>query len=312
MASSVAVVPSPSTSSPGRARSGHRVQLIRRQRRFAVALSAPALIPIIAFAIVPLGAAVGLSLTSYDMFTTPTFVGLRNYRQLFDDPVFWTAVRNTLGFALSQVVIGVVVVVAVALLFSQSLHGGALMRTVVYLPQAASYVVVALVWNLLLDPLAGPISQVAQVITGHQLSMLTSSDLAMPAIVVVSLWRNLGYFMVIVLAALQAVPRELLEAAEVDGAGPVSRFRWVTVPEIAPAVVFVAITWFLGALQMFTQSYVMTGGGPVNATRTVVYIMYDQAFGALRLGTASAIAVLLFASVVVVSVALRLIGRRLS
>lgn len=284
--------------------------MVRRQRRFAIGLVSPAALLILLFSIVPLLAAVVLSFTSYDMFSAPRFVGLRNYQQLFADPVFWTAVGNTLQFALSQVVVGIVVVVLVALLFSQTMRGGTVMRTIVYVPQAASYVVVALVWNLLLDPLAGPLSHAAQAITGQPLSVLTSSTLAMPAIVVVSLWRNLGYFMVIVLAALQAVPHELLEAAEVDGAGPVRRFRWITLPDIAPAVAFVAITWFLGGLQMFTQSYVMTGGGPVNATRTVVYIMYDQAFGALRLGTASAIAVLLFASVVVVSLVLRLVSRR--
>ncbi len=284
--------------------------MLRRQRRVAVGLSAPALVLIVLFSVVPLLAAIGLSFTSYDMFSAPRFVGLRNYRQLFADPVFWTAVRNTIGFALGQVSVGIVVVILVALLFNQALHGGAVMRTVVYLPQAASYVVVALVWNLLLDPLSGPLSQLVQRLTGDTLSVLTSSRLALPAIVVVSLWRNLGYFMIIVLAALQAVPRELLEAAEVDGAGPISRFRWVTLPAIASAVIFVTITWFLGALQMFTQSYVMTGGGPVNATRTVVYIMYDQAFAALNLGKASAVAVLLFGSVVVVSAALRLLGRR--
>jgi len=284
--------------------------MIRRRRRFAMTLSTPALILIMLFSIVPLVAAIGLSFTSYDLFSTPQFIGLRNYQQLFGDPVFWTAVRNTLAFAVGQVSVGIVVVIFVALLFNQALRGGAVMRTIVYLPQAASYVVVALVWNLLLDPLSGPVSRFAEAVTGDRLSVLTSSNLALPAIVVVSLWRNLGYFMVIVLAALQSVPNELLEAAEVDGAGPASRFRWVTLPEIASAVVFVAITWFLGALQMFTQSYVMTGGGPVNATRTVVYIMYDQAFAALNLGKASAIAVLLFGSVVVVSVSLRMLGRR--
>jgi ABC-type sugar transport system permease subunit len=291
-------------------RTGHLARMTRRRRRFAMALSAPAVVLITLFSIVPLAAAVGLSLTSYDMFSAPRFIGLRNYRQLFADPVFWVAVRNTLVFAAGQVSIGLVVVILVALLFNQALHGGAVMRTVVYLPQAASYVVVALVWNLLLDPLSGPISRVTEMITGERLSALTSSTLALPSIVVVSLWRNLGYFMIIVLAALQAVPRELLEAAEVDGAGPVSRFRWVTLPEIGSAVIFVAITWFLGALQMFTQSYVMTGGGPVNATRTVVYIMYDQAFAALNLGKASAIAVLLFGSVVIVSLLLRILSGR--
>lgn len=252
MASST-LVAAPAQTPGGTGRPSHHDHMLRRQRRFAMSLAAPAWLFILLFSIVPLLAAVFLSFTDYDMFNAPRFVGLRNYEQLFTDPVFWTAVRNTFGFALSQVGVGIVVVVLVALLFSQTLRGGSVMRTIVYLPQAASYVVVALIWNLLLDPLAGPVSQLANAITGSPLSVLTSSSLAMPSIVVVSLWRNLGYFMVIVLAALQAVPRDLLEAAQVDGAGPVSRFRWITLPEIIPAVAFVAITWFLGGLQMLLR-----------------------------------------------------------
>ncbi|MFC7620432.1 carbohydrate ABC transporter permease [Microlunatus sp. GCM10028923] len=289
-----------------------RASTRHRQRAFGIVLSAPALLLVLGFSVVPLIAAVGLSLTSFDLFSSPRFIGLRNYQQLLADPVFWTATGNTLIFAVGQVSVGIVVVIFVAVLFNQALRGGAIMRTIVYLPQAASYVVVALVWNLLLDPFAGPLSRLVQQFTGEILPVLTDSGRALPAIVVMSLWRNLGYFMIIVLAALQAVPNELLEAARVDGAGAVSRFRWVTLPEIIPAVIFVAITWFLGALQMFTQSYVMTQGGPVNATRTIVYIMYDQAFAALNFGKASAIAVLLFGAVVVVSVALRLVGRRVA
>ncbi|MCE4026247.1 sugar ABC transporter permease [Microbacterium sp. Au-Mic1] len=273
-------------------------------------MASPALLVIAIVSIIPLLAAVVLSFTRYDIFSVPKFVGLENYRSLFADPVFWTAVGNTGTFAFSQVVVGMVVVVLVALLLNQNLRGGAAMRTIVYVPQAASYVVVALAWNLLLDPVSGPLSQVVTGLTGHSLAVLTSSSLAMPAIVVVSLWRNIGYFMVIVLAALQTVPRELLEAATVDGAGAVRRFFSVTVPNIAPALMFVAITWFLGSLQMFTQSYVMTQGGPVNATRTVVYVMYNEAFLSLNVGKASAIAVLLFGTVVVIAGVLRLIQRR--
>lgn len=280
-----------------------------RQRRFAVALALPSIALITAFSVVPLVAAIGLSFTNYSMFGKPRFVGLQNYTQLFTDPVFWTSVRNTLVFAVGQVGVGIVVTVLVALLFSQSLRGGAVMRTIVYLPQAASYVVIALVWNLLLDPAAGPISHLVQQFTGTTFPILTESGRAMPAIIVMSLWRNLGYFMVIILAALQSVPVDLLEAAEVDGAPATSRFRWITLPEIRPAVGFVAITWFLGSLQMFTQSYVMTQGGPVNATRTVVYVMYDLAFARLDLGQASAIAVLLFGTVVVTSVGVRTVRR---
>jgi ABC-type sugar transport system permease subunit len=222
--------------------------------------------------------------------------------------VFWEALRNTITFAVGQVGIGVVVAIMVALLFNQTLKGGGLMRTLVYLPQAASYVVVALLWTMLLDPVSGPFSQIAQRLGGGPLYFLTDPGMAMPSIVAISLWRNLGYFMIIILAALKGVPKDLLEAAEMDGAGPVSRFFDITLPLIKSAVLFVAITWFLGSLQMFTQSYVMTRGGPVNATKTLVYIMYEEAFSALNIGKASAVAVLLFGAVVVLSTLLRLLG----
>lgn len=282
----------------------------RHKHRAGLILTGPGVLVLLLISVVPLVVAITLSFTSYDMFSAPHFVGLKNYVQLVGDSDFWTAVANTVEFALGQVAIGVVVAVFVALLFNQNLHGGTAMRTMVYLPQAASYVVVALLWSLLLDPLAGPISRSSVAIFGRPIHFLTSESLALPSIIGISLWRNLGYFMIIILAALKSVPAELLEAAEVDGAGAVARFLHITLPSITSVLAFVVITWFLGGLQMFTQAYVMTGGGPVNATRTLVYLMYDQAFQALNIGKASAIGVLLFASVVVLSIIVRLLGLR--
>jgi ABC-type sugar transport system permease subunit len=280
----------------------------RSERRAGVLLVAPAMAFILGTILIPLGAAVVLSFTRYDLFRAPVWVGLENYRRLFGDPVFWTATGNTVRFAVGQVAIGVVVAVAVAMLFSRQVAGGTALRTVVYLPQAASYVVVALIWTMLLDPIAGPISQAVEAVTGSRIHFLSDVDLALPSIIVMSLWRNLGYFMIILLAAIQAVPTDLLQAAEVDGAGAWRRFLHVTLPGISSAVTFVTITWFLGALQMFTQAYVMTGGGPVNATRTLVYLMYQRAFAALDIGGASAIAVTLFGTVVLLSAAVRFAG----
>jgi ABC-type sugar transport system permease subunit len=132
----------------------------------------------------------------------------------------------------------------------------------------------------------------------------------MPSIVVMSMWRNLGYFMIIVLAALKSVPQELLEAAKIDGANAVQRFVLISLPTIRGVISFVAITWFLGALNMFTQSYVMTNGGPINATRTIVYLMYDEAFTNLNIGKACAMAIMLFLLVVSMSLVLRFLLQR--
>jgi ABC-type sugar transport system permease subunit len=240
------------------------------ERRAGALLVSPALLAILLVSIVPLLLAFGFSLTDYNLLQPPRWVGFDNYVNILSDPVFWQSLRNTVTFAAGQVVIGLVVALLVATLFNGWLFGGPLMRTFVYLPQAASYVVVALVWSMLLDPMVGPINEALMAGGGSPIYFLSDPAWAMVSIVLMSMWRNLGYFMIILLAALKSVPDDLLEAAAIDGAGPVRRFVYVTLPTIKGVVGFVAVTWFLGALQMFTQSYVMTGGGPVNATRTVV------------------------------------------
>lgn len=283
--------------------------LLRRQRIAGEILLSPAAVAIIATSVVPLLLAFFFSFTQFSLLTAPQWVGLKNYASILQDPVFWEALGNTLTFALSQVGIGIVVVVLVAALFNGYLTGGPLMRTVIYLPQAASYVVVALVWNLLLDPAVGPINAMLTRIGWDPVYFLSDPVWALPSIVVMSMWRNLGYFMIIVLAALKSVPSDLLEAAKMDGANAIQRFWTISLPTIRGVVAFVAITWFLGALQMFTQSYVMTRGGPVNATRTIVYLMYDEAFTNLDIGKACAMAIMLFLLVVVLSMVLRFVFR---
>ena len=283
--------------------------LVRRQRLAGEILLSPAAVAIIATSIVPLLLAFFFSFTHFSLLTPPEWVGLNNYVSILQDPVFWEALGNTLTFALSQVGIGIVVVVLVAALFNGYLTGGPVMRTIIYLPQAASYVVVALVWNLLLDPAVRPINAMLTGIGWEPVYFLSDPVWALPSIVVMSMWRNLGYFMIIVLAALKSVPSDLLEAAKMDGANAFQRFWTISLPTIRGVVAFVAITWFLGALQMFTQSYVMTRGGPVNATRTIVYLMYDEAFTNLDIGKACAMAIMLFLLVVVLSMVLRFVFR---
>src|SRR3569623_879540 len=289
----------------GRARTG----LVGHKRRAGAAVVTPAMAALFTISIVPLGLAFYFSRTNYTLLEAPKWIGLRNYVTIVNDPVVWEALRNTLSFAASQVVVGMVVVVLVAALLNGALYGGPVMRTIIYLPQAASYVVIALIWNLLLDPAVGPINAAIAGLGQSQIYFLSDPQWALGSIVVMSMWRNLGYFMIIVLAALKSVPSDLLEAASIDGANAVQRFWLVSIPMIRGVLSFVAITWFLGALQMFAQSYVMTGGGPVNATRTIVYLMYDEAFTNLSIGKACAMAVMLFLIVVILSVALRLIFR---
>ena len=287
----------------GRAPSG----IERRQRVAGRWLLSPALIVLALTTIVPMLFAAVLSFTKYDLLSAPRFVGLTNYVQLLSDPNFATAALNTLEFALGQVVIGIVVAFFVAMLFNNPLVGGGLMRTMIYVPQAMSYVTVALLWSFLYDPFVGPIDAALRAAGLPTVNFLTDTNLAMPSILGMSLWRNLGYFSIILLAGLKAVPGELIEAAKIDNAGWWARTRHVVIPSMRNTLVFVGVTWFMGGLQMFTQAYVMTQGGPGDATRTVVYDMYQSAFTDLNIGRASAIAVLLFLVVVVVALPARIV-----
>ncbi len=284
--------------------------LLSRQRHAAGWLLSPALVALAVTTVIPLIVAVVLSLTKYDLLSAPTFVGLENYRAILTDARFGTAVGNTMFFAFGQVIIGVVVALFVAMLFNGRLFGGTAMRTLIYLPQAMSYVTVALLWSFLYDPYIGPINALLTSFGLGPVFFLTDANLAMPSIMLMSLWRNLGYYMIILLAGLKAIPPELIEAAHVDGAGWFRRLFHVIVPQLASPLLFVSVTWLMGGLQMFTQSYVMTQGGPGTATRTIVFDMYEAAFLRLDVGRASAIAVLMFLAVVLVALPPRLLAAR--
>ncbi|MGJ6980697.1 carbohydrate ABC transporter permease [Aestuariimicrobium soli] len=280
--------------------------LERSQRRAGRLLLAPGMLLLLITTVIPLVMAAVLSFTKYDLLSAPTFVGFDNYRALFGDPDFVKSIGNTFYFAVGQVVLGLVVAFMVAMLFNRPLVGGAVMRTVIYLPQAMSYVVVALLWSFLYDPYLGPINAALRGMGIDTVNFLTQPGLAMPSIMLMSMWRNLGYFMIILLAGLKAVPEELIEASHVDGASWWYRLKDVIIPQMRNPLFFVAVTWFMGGLQMFTQSYVMTQGGPLQQTRTVVFHMYEAAFLSLNIGQASAVGVLMFLFVVVVALPLRI------
>lgn len=268
-------------------------------------LLAPAMIALLVTIIVPLLLAVAFSFTKYDLLSAPEFVGFENYRNLFTSESFRKSIVNTFYFAGGQVVVGIVVAFLIALLFNRPMAGSSFMRTTIYVPQAMSFVIVALVWSFLYDPIHGPINGLIRGLGFDTVHFLTSTDLAMPSIIVLSLWRNLGYFMIILLAGMQSIPEELIEAAHLDGAGFFYRTFHVVIPQMRNTLFFVAITWFMGGLQMFTQAYVMTQGGPVQSTRSVVYHMYESAFLSLRIGEASAVAVVMFLFVLIIAVPVR-------
>lgn len=235
------------------------------------------------------------------MIQSPKFIGFENYSYaLFDDPLFKLSLLNTFWYAILSIPMGLVLALMLAVLINNRHHFRAYFRTAYFLPVLTSMVAAGIIWRWLYQPHFGLINTSLRMIsdaTGFIISeprWLLDPNLAMPAIAIMSVWKGVGYTMIIFLAGLQGIPDTYYEAAEVDGANGWQAFRYITIPLLRPAMVFVLVTGLIGALQAFTAMYVMTQGGPVNATRTVVYVLYDQAFRMFRFGYASSIAFLLF------------------
>ena len=262
--------------------------------------AAPALLAIAVFFVVPVVAALVMSATDFDIYAladlrNTRFVGLGNYFQLLQTPLFWRALLNTLFF----VVVGVPLSIAVSLGTALLLHSRlarftGFFRTALFAPVVTTLAAVAVVWIFLLHARYGLINYGLSWLGLHPVDWLGDPRWAMPAIVLLSVWKNFGYNMIILLAGLQAIPAELYEAAQLDGAGPGAAFRHVTVPALAPMLLMVSILTMAGHFQIFAEPYVMTQGGPAERTVTVLYLMYENGFKWWSLGSASAVAFVLF------------------
>jgi multiple sugar transport system permease protein len=253
---------------------------------------------LIGFAILTAGPmlfSVWMSLQRWNVISPPHFVGAQNYQRLFhDDPLFWKCLHNTAFYAFFSVPLGMTVALSLALLLNQRVRGLALFRTIFYLPSVVSGVATALIWQLLLHPESGGINAVLRLLgVAHPPAWLSSEQWAMPGLILMSAW-SVGGMMIIFLAGLQSVPEELVQAATVDGAGALSRFRHVTLPLLTPTIFFNLVMAIIGSFQVFTQTFVMTNGGPADATLTYVLYLYRNAFEYFKMGYASALAWILF------------------
>ncbi len=271
----------------------------RQQARSAWLFLAPACGLIGVFFFLPVMGGLLLSLTDFDIYaigspSTARFVGLRNYVETLNNPMFWTAVKNTLYFVLVGGPLSVAVSLGAALLLNAPrVHLRSLFRTVYFAPVATTLVAVAIVWRYLYHPRYGLLNHVLGWFGIGPLDWLSDPHWAMPAIIILAVWKNFGYNMLIFLAGLQSISPELYEAAAIDGAGPWRRFRHVTLPGLAPVFLFVGVTTMIGYFQLFAEPYVMTQGGPFGSTRSIVLLMYEEGFRWWRMGVASTIAVLL-------------------
>jgi len=289
--------------------------LERRQERAALLFLAPALLLLGVFFLFPVLAGLALSLTDFDVYAVGSpevarFVGLHNYRDVLSDQEFWNALRNTLYFAFVGGPLSVLASLAAALLVNAKLARlKGLFRTVLFAPVVTTLVAVAIVWRYILQPRYGFLNFGLERLGLDPVDWLGDPLWSMPAIILLAVWKNFGYNMLILVAGLQSIPEELHEAAEVDGAGWWRRFRHVTLPSLAPTFVFVTVLTMIGNFQIFAEPYVMTQGGPLRSTTTVMLLMYEEGFRWWRMGKASAIAFLLF-FVILAATALQLRLRR--
>ncbi|HEX4332381.1 MAG TPA: sugar ABC transporter permease [Usitatibacter sp.] len=272
--------------------------------------AAPALIVIGGFFLLPVAVAFALSFTDFDLYALASldnlrFVGLRNYLELLKAPLFWQALGNTLYFVVLGVPLSIGLSLGAALLLNSPLaRAQAFFRTALFAPVVTTLVAVAIVWRYLFHTRYGWVNQGLAALGIDPIDWLGDPHWSMPTIILLAVWKNFGYNMVILLAALQAIPRELYESARIDGAGTWQELVHVTLPSLGPVLSLVSILTMAGYFQLFAEPYVMTEGGPLRSTFSVLYFMFEQGFKWWNLGVASAIAFLLFALVLAASEAL--------
>lgn len=280
---------------------------MRRAGLIGWALAGPALLVIVVFFALPVAAGLALSLTDFDLYaladlSTLRFVGLQNYVHLLGTPLFWEALGNTVYFVVVGVPVSIGLSLGAALLLNaRAARWQPFFRTALFAPVVTTVVAVAVIWRYLLHTRYGLINQGLEAIGAPAVDWLGDPHWAMPAIILFAAWKNFGYNMVILLAALQAVPRELYESARVDGAHAWRQFVDITVPMLLPTLVMVGIMTVSGYFQLFAEPYVMTQGGPLRSTVSVLYFMYEEGFRWWNLGNASAVAFLLFLVIFAVS-----------
>lgn len=267
--------------------------------------AAPALFMIGTFFFVPVLLAFALSLTEFDIYSladwgNTRFIGFRNYAELLETPLFWKALWNTFYFVIVGVPLSILLSLGAAMLLNGGIRWGAgFFRTALFAPVVTTLVAVAVVWRYLLHTRYGMVNYGLENIGIGPVDWLGDPDWAMPAIILFAVWKNFGYNMVILLAGLQAIPNDLYEAARIDGANGWQRFWHVTLPALGPMLLLVSILTMAGYFQLFAEPYVMTQGGPVESTVSVLYFMYEQGFKWWNLGFASAVAFSLFLIMIV-------------
>jgi multiple sugar transport system permease protein len=281
----------------------------RREALWGYAMIAPLVIGLAVFFYLGLGASLYLSFTEWDVLTAPKFVGLDNYVRFFENPLYLKTLWNTLRFAIMLVPLGMIASLGMALALNQNIRLRGIYRVVFFLPVLTMPVAIAVVWKWIYAPDFGLLNQALALFGGPRVKWLSDVNTAMFSLVLMSIWMGSGYGMVIYLAGLQNISRSYYEAAQVDGASSFQQFWNITLPLLTPTIFFSLVTSTISAFQVFDIVYVMTKGGPMDSTRTMVYTIYDDGFRFFRMGGASATAWVLFAIILLITV-VQLWGQR--
>jgi multiple sugar transport system permease protein len=281
-----------------------------RKAGLIVLFLAPSAVPLVLFTIVPMISSLWVSLHSWNLQQPMHWVGLHNYNHLLGDGDTRAALEHTVLFLVMYLPLVYVLGLALAVGVNRRFRGRNLVRSMYFLPVVTSWVVVALTWKWLLNPANGLVNHVLAQFGIHGPGWWASEQWAIASTVIASVWKDAGFVMVILLAGLQSIPEEYLEAARLDGASAWQSFRRVTLPLLSPSTYFVVMISLINGFQVFDQIYVMTGGGPAGSSRPIVEEIYDLTFRYGEAGTASALSWLLFALILIVTIGLQRLQKR--
>lgn len=257
----------------------------------------PALLGMLIFIIIPIFFSFGLSFAKWDLLNPIQFVGLDNYKEIFTKPLFGKILLNTVVFALATSFFGVIIPLILAAIMNSKIRGADFFKTAYFLPFITPMIVIGIVWEWIFDPNIGLLNKVLQV----HINWLYDPHWAMPALILVSVWKLIGYNMIIFLSGFSGISNSMFEAAKIDGANPVETFFYVTIPLLSPTIFFVVIITAVSSFQVFDLIYLMTQGGPLDSTNVLVYAIYKNAFEYFNAGKASAIAYVLFVIILVLT-----------
>lgn len=284
-------------------------QTNRKELLAALLFLLPNLIGFLLFLVGPTIGAFFISTMDWALINDPSFAGLSNFQRLITDNRFWITLRNTGYYVFVRVPINVFISLVLAVLLNQNIRGRNFFRTLLFVPVVLSLVSVAIMWRpLVMD--SGVLNQTISRFGISPIPWITSSRHAMPTIIMIGIWREIGYFMVIFLAGLQSISTHYYEAARIDGASGIQQFFRITVPLVSPTTFFITVVAMIWSFQIFDLTTVLTGGGPRNATNTLVMYIYQQGFQNFRMGYASALGVALFFIVLLLTIVQKQISAR--